>query len=315
MDSPAVNILLSTHDGGQFLPCLLDSLLAQDHRRISILVRDDGSRDNTVDTIRRYASRDGRIRFLNDPGEGQSMGIGYRDSFMALLGSDDSAQYYAFCDQDDFWLPEKVRLGVEALEEAAKDTPHRPMLYTSACQYCDGELRKTATPTATGIAPPFEQTLFYNSALGFTILMNRALRDLVIRFAPPCPGIPHDKLAVQLALLFGRYIADPRRTALYRRHGATVTTTTGSALRLLRTWVANDIFGSTMEYYRRHARELRAALEAEGGAPESALRLLSLFEGGAGARFGWFRRLLFPKRLRPTLPGELALRLCFLIGR
>lgn len=312
MQTPAVDILLSAHNGERYLPALMDSLLAQDYPSLRILIRDNGSRDSTPSIVRGYAGRDGRVRFLNDPGDGQTEDFGYRDSFMKLLASDDTAQYYAFCDQDDVWMPDKVRLGVEALEKAGGG---RPLLYTSSVVFCDGDLNRTATPPAPSKAPPFEQSLFYNAALGFTILMNRPLRDLVLRFEGKCRGIPHDKLAVQLALLFGGYVADPRRTALYRRHGATVTTTTGSAAGLLKTWIAKDVFGPTMEYYRGHARELRAALEGEEGVPGRAMALLGLFGGAPGTRFGWLRRLFFPKRLRPTLPGELALRICLLLGR
>lgn len=306
-------ILLSTYNGGKYLPCQLDSILAQEFRDFRLLVRDDGSGDGTPEILREYAMRDSRVVFVNDPAAGEPpRNLGYRASFLSLLETaGEETAFFAFCDQDDFWMPEKVRLGVEALR--ATD-PSRPALYTSSYYFCDGDLNMTGEPFADAKAPAFERTLFYNAAFGFTIMGNAALRRVVLNAAPCCPSIPHDKLCAQLALLFGKYVADSRRTAFYRRHGKAVTESSGGLLNLVSTWLRNDIFGSNMEQYRKHAEEMLAFLETAGEPPAEAVRMLRLFSSRRSPAT-YLRKLFFGRRMRPTLGGELALRLSFALGK
>jgi glycosyltransferase involved in cell wall biosynthesis len=311
MPHASANILLSAYNGEKFLPRQLDSILAQDFGDFRVLVRDDGSSDGTVRVVRDFARRDPRIVFMNDATGEPPRNMGYRASFLHLLEwAGDSAEFFAFCDQDDFWLPEKVRLGVEALR---KVDPARPALYTSSYDFCDADLNRTGEPFADSKAPLFERTLFYNAAFGFTIMGNSALQRIVLNAAPHCPSIPHDKLCAQLALLFGEYMADNRRTALYRRHGKAVTESYGGALALVSSWLRNDIFGETMKKYRVHAAEMLAYLESKEAPPTEALAALRLFSSGKGPA-SYFKRLLFRKRLRPTLGGELALRISLALG-
>lgn len=303
-----VDILLSTYNGGRFLPCQLDSILAQTHRDFRLVVRDDGSSDATVEIVGRYAAADPRITILRGAPSGN---IGYRASFLALLAAESDADYFAFCDQDDCWKPEKLALAVGALEKAGG----RPALYTSSYDYCDEETRVTGAPAALPPGPPpFRQTLFYNSAFGFTVAINRALREKAIAAAPFCPDVPHDKLCAQLALVFGDYIRDERSTALYRRHSGTVTGSGQSILKKISAWARNDILGGTIAEYRAHARQMSDALGALGRGDCEAARTLRLF--GAAPSFARFlRSLLFTHRLRPSLGGELSLRAAFAIGR
>ena len=49
--NPKVNILLSTYNGEKYLSEQLDSLLAQTYPNITICIRDDGSKDNTLSIL------------------------------------------------------------------------------------------------------------------------------------------------------------------------------------------------------------------------------------------------------------------------
>ena len=61
--SPPVGIGLPTHNGERFIALALESLLAQDHRDLEILVSDNASTDRTPDIVRDFMRRDSRIRF------------------------------------------------------------------------------------------------------------------------------------------------------------------------------------------------------------------------------------------------------------
>lgn len=306
MAQPKVDILLSTWNGEKFLACQLDSLLAQDYPALRVLVRDDGSTDGTVGIIRKYAAADSRIVFVNDPGDGRARNLGYRDSFMELLSREDDAEYYAFCDQDDFWFPEKVRLGVEALEAVGEG---RPALYSSSFDYCDEALNRTSAPPMPRGRNTLRRTLFYSTAFGFTAMLNRALRSRILEFAPKCPALPHDHLCEQLACIYGEHVRDARKTALYRRHAGAVTASFGGAAKLAAGWVRNDLLGSTMATYRKYSRQLLAAIPGDSPEEREARRLLELFGRGRFNPASWLGRVFYPWRLRPTIPGEIALRL------
>ena len=53
-DKPRLAILLSTWNGGKFLAEQLDSLFAQSYTNFVVVVRDDGSSDNTLAILQDY---------------------------------------------------------------------------------------------------------------------------------------------------------------------------------------------------------------------------------------------------------------------
>ena len=55
--APTVNILLATYNGSRHIRRQLDSLLAQTYPHIAIYVRDDGSKDNTVEILKEYMAK------------------------------------------------------------------------------------------------------------------------------------------------------------------------------------------------------------------------------------------------------------------
>lgn len=312
MEQPKVNVLLSTYNGEEYLRCQLDSLLAQDYGNFTVFVRDDGSRDATASIIREYALKDGRIIFMNDPGEGQKAeNLGYKGSFWTLLRQSPEADYYSFCDQDDFWEHNKISRGVAALQEYDRSIP---LLYSSSFDYYDENLQWSGHPALPSVPVQFKDVLFYTPAFGFTIMINGKLRETALS-ASDLTDIPHDCWCEKIAALFGKFVFDPAKTAKYRRHSKTVTYANSSRLQLLSSWLRNDIFGEVMREYRFYTTRLHDEYTGRTGISEEDSEILKLFsdrEKGPGV---YFRRLFFPHRLRPSAGGEIALRLCFLLNR
>ena len=118
-----VAILLSTYNGEKYLEEQLDSLLLQSYQDFVVYIRDDGSSDRTVNIINQYVMKDNR--FIN---VGNSENLGCAASFINLLRNA-SADIYMFCDQDDYWLPNKLQRAVDYF--SAID-PLQPTLY-----HCD----------------------------------------------------------------------------------------------------------------------------------------------------------------------------------
>ena len=103
-------ILLSTFNGEKYLEEQLDSLKSQTFKDVFVLARDDGSSDSTKEILLRNESE----TFKWYSGEN----VGAARSFMLLNNDAPEADYYAYCDQDDYWFPEKLEAAVNILEKS-----------------------------------------------------------------------------------------------------------------------------------------------------------------------------------------------------
>ena len=106
-----VMVLLSSYNGEKYIREQLDSILTQQGVEVTLLVRDDGSRDATPRILREYAERCKNVIVLPEEN------VGCVSSFRKLLTEAynyiDRVDYFAFADQDDVWLPEKLKSGAD----------------------------------------------------------------------------------------------------------------------------------------------------------------------------------------------------------
>lgn len=110
---PLVDILLATYNGAKYLPEQLASLESQTHGDWRLIVRDDGSSDGSLDLVRDWAVETGSDLVVLEDGESR---LGPAQSFGQLLARSD-APYFAFCDQDDVWLAEKIKARLASKEK------------------------------------------------------------------------------------------------------------------------------------------------------------------------------------------------------
>ena len=75
----------------------LDSILNQEQVDLTLLIRDDGSTDGTVNILKEYENLHGNIKWYS----GTNLGCG--KSFFQLVLDAPESDYYAFADQDDVW--------------------------------------------------------------------------------------------------------------------------------------------------------------------------------------------------------------------
>ena len=306
MKIPKVNILLSTYNGEQYIVEQLDSLLAQSYPNIEIFIRDDGSSDSTVSIINHYIKfhPEKKISFLFPPSSENS---GYQKSFWKLLRECPEADYYAFCDQDDIWLPDKVARGVRSLEEKSSSLP---LLYTSSFAYYDNQLNYSGSAPKVNTPIMLKDVLFYTPAFGFTIMINNQLRALAKTF-PENLTIPHDNWCLKAAASLGEIIYDPSVTAKYRRHRKTTTFSDSSLLKMTMQWIKTELFGN--EFHKMYDYNQKFLSVHGSLLPTAEYQILNLFSSNSFS--GWFKRLFYPYRLRPSLGGELALRICFFLNK
>lgn len=208
---PTVAVLLSTCDGARFLPQLLASLAAQDHPSVELLVRDDGSRDATPNLLRQWAASGRPMRLMNGGGK-----LGAPASFLNLLKQSGGAfDYFAFCDQDDLWKPEKLSRAVAAL--APRDR-NQPILYCTRQEYIDQEGHPLGLSPRPLRDMGFANALVENVATGCTLVLNHAARNLVLSRPPERP-VMHDWWCYLTVSAFGSVLYDDWPSIGYRQHG------------------------------------------------------------------------------------------------
>lgn len=230
----SVNVLMSTFNGSRFVEQQLDSILAQTHKHITVHVRDDGSTDDTLNILCQYASRH---KIINVQAHSN---VGAAWSFMELLKeAEPTCSYFAFSDQDDYWLPDKVQNAVAKLDAVGKDIP---ALYCGRLEYADTDLRSIGLSRVPKRLA-FENALVENVATGCTVVLNQAARELIIGHLPG-RIIMHDWWCYIIVSAFGVTIYDEVPQIKYRQHSGNLVGGTpnviGQAVRRLRRFVRSQ---------------------------------------------------------------------------
>lgn len=207
-----IQVLMSTYNGEKYLEEQLDSLLNQSYKNMKILIRDDGSKDRTIDILDEYSKKySEKIKCIY----GENIGV--IASFLELINrSDGNCKYFAFCDQDDIWLKEKVEKAVDKMKDDI------PFLYFSNKILVDENLNILKKETS-NLSITLENSLIENLATGCTVMVNKKLLDVIKN-----KNINHQKILMHDWLLFilsnllGEVYFDKNAYILYRQHSNNV---------------------------------------------------------------------------------------------
>jgi glycosyltransferase involved in cell wall biosynthesis len=250
-----VAILVGTYNGEAYLDEQMRSLCAQTDGDFHILIRDDFSSDRTTQIIARWAEEHSqRITVVED----DRGNLGPTGNFARLMELCD-APYFAFCDQDDVWMPNKVELLLGELRQLE----HRfgattPILVHSDLRVVDQDLRELAPSFFKHLQADLrkghrtDHLIFNNIVTGCALIGNRALLEL----ARPIPaGVRvHDWWLALVAASCGVLRAIPEPTVLYRQHARNVIGAGRQQQRSL--WAARHILQQPRKLRMRMARTM-----------------------------------------------------------
>src|SRR5271157_2863552 len=91
MNQPLVTIITPTYNRADYLPETIESVLSQDYPNIEYIVLDDGSKDNTLEIIKKYSDKI-IIEAHANIGETKTVNKGFRmakGEFICVVNSDD----------------------------------------------------------------------------------------------------------------------------------------------------------------------------------------------------------------------------------
>lgn len=302
MDTVKVCVMLSSYNGEKYISEQIDSILAQELPEqcdLSLIVRDDGSTDSTIDILVEYEGR-GLLTLI----QGENLGV--TGSFFALLNhTAGKYDYYSFSDQDDRWHEDKMFRALSVLSRKDKNIPH---LYCSEYYYCDENLGSPVPSAHNKIDPRVSLLLFENTISGNTIVFNDALASCVIQAG--CNGIYcHDWWVALVASAVGDIEYDDQFYSLdYRRDGRNVSPTGSGQLRLLRYRIKHFIAGDELSIIGKQITKFASAYR--GKLSKHDVKILDVCTSNSR-----IKKAFLPVRLRQTISGEFMLRMLFLTGK
>lgn len=246
-----VVVLMSCFNGELYVKEQIDTILSQKDL-MALCIRDDGSSDNTIPIVKQIieSHREIDIRII----EGRNLGVA--QSFLQLMRYAEtnypSAEYFAFADQDDYWLQDKVEIAVSHLCKTQRDSP---ALYISQYQMADEMLNLIATPKLRANIW-LEAAMVNNIATGCTMVMNRCLVMIINSYLPQKITM-HDYWVYLVALSINADVYyDSESHFLYRQHARNVIGGLGSSF--LDKWTARwfKLFRKGKHYHSNMATEL-----------------------------------------------------------
>lgn len=313
-----VLVLMSTYNGEQYIDEQMQSLLDQVEIELHVLIRDDGSKDGTVEKLKRWAEHypDKFMIML-------SSNMGVVSSFFELIQrSSEHFDYYAFCDQDDVWLPTKLISAIHKLnglsERSSEPARKHPLMYCSTTQMTDESLNPTK------IWPPMPEeklspynALIENVCVGCTMLMNREAMLLIKQQMPKDVDkvIMHDWWVYLSVSCFGEVVFDQNSYILYRQHQHNALG--GATDRLFSKWVKRVkrfIKGKNRYILSRQADEFVAAFGARIKPTylQDINNFLSAYRKGPVRRLQYILQTPF---YRQSASDHLIYKLVYMIGK
>lgn len=214
-----VAILLTTYNSTPFLSALIESLIGQTFENWDLYAMDDGSIDSTKNILIKYSRLYSKIHIVDNP----RIHSGPKENFMYLL-SIIKSDYYMFCDHDDIWLPDKIRISMQRMNLIEQENKNTPIVVHSDLRVVDTQLRLIDDSffRYSGICPrillsSINHLAHSNCVTGCTMLFNHMVKELV--FPVHKYALMHDSwIALKVFANHGIISCIEEPLILYRQH-------------------------------------------------------------------------------------------------
>ncbi len=214
---PSISVAMATYNGATFLREQLDSIISQELPAAEIVCVDDGSSDATLDILHQYSKSSPIPLRIVEHQVNQGVTATFSNALSLVTGD-----YVALADQDDVWLPEKLKKLHQSLEERQWDAvfsdanlvdqDRKPLGYRLlANSRLEGAGLKAALE-----GNLFSQLLRFNVVTGATLMVRRS----VLSRALPIPAEwLHDYWIALVTAATGRIGLCNAPLIEYRQHG------------------------------------------------------------------------------------------------
>jgi glycosyltransferase involved in cell wall biosynthesis len=261
-----LSIAMPVYNGAAYVGEQMESLAAQSRPPDEVVVCDDGSTDGTCEIVAAFAGRADFPVILHENRDN----LGYTKNTEKAVGLCEGEMIF-LCDQDDVWLPDKLRMH----EEVFVTRPEVGGVFSNA-EIVDGELRRTGRDLwwTSGFderrrrrfeRAPFETLLKGNVVYGLTFAFRSAVRDISIPI--PASWDADEWMALFAAVSSKLHFFD-EPLVKYRQHGGNLFGAKGDGT--LKENVERALRDTRFTFYSRLVEHYSLLEERLAGAPEVA---------------------------------------------
>lgn len=227
-----VHIIMAAYNGAAYLKEQIESIRENSFTDWVLWIFDDGSVDGTENLAGEQVVKDKeRIRYIrNEKNKGVTRN--FLDGVKTVLKEqadvikEETDNYFMFCDQDDFWMPDKIEKTLRVMKRYEKKYSKKlPLVVFTDAAITDEKL--------TVINPSFHKSnhlntgkldlphmMMENKLIGCTVMFNTALA-MKLTIIPENARY-HDWWIGLLGAAFGHMVYIPAPTLYYRQHSGNV---------------------------------------------------------------------------------------------
>lgn len=215
-----IDIAVPAYNKAEWLDAFIESLIAQEFQNWRVIIRDDGSKDHTVDKIFEWQRILGeRILILDNP---KRVNLGFLGNYNAVLSACTS-EFVMMGDPDDVWLPNKISLSLKKIIELQKlCAKNIPLLVSTDAEVVDSELNlifksyRLWEKSNWNCINKFNRVIMEGHMLGPTMILNQALLQKALPI--PSNAAYQDWWLTMVSAKFGKNHIINRVTLKYRRN-------------------------------------------------------------------------------------------------
>lgn len=302
MEDSKVVICMSTYNGEKYIKEQIESLLNQTYKNIEIYVRDDGSKDNTIQILQEYENQ-GKIYFI----KGENVGV-VKSFYKCLETAYEQGDIFAYCDQDDRWHKDKIERAVKALDNENQDVP---LLYFSEFNYCDENLKFLSKSNLNKKGTSFENSIVECISFGISEVFNKKLAQKILETGTEDICF-HDWWAYMIAAGLGKVLYDSEPTVEYRRTGSNVSPSGKGKLELQIYRIKKFLLGRYFKTIRKQIDKFKIHFSNE--LDDKNKKVINLFT----VKYNFLKsikKVFYHKMFRQSVLDEILCRILFLFGR
>ena len=313
-------ILMAVYNGESYLSEQIESIVDQTYENWTLLIRDDGSTDDTLPIIKKYSDSDERVELLVDD---KGFSGSSKNNFNVLCAEalQRNYDYYFFSDQDDVWVNNKIEVFLDELIKVDQDSLDKPLLLYSDLSVVD-ENKKMINQSFMNFQglknkdkESLKTLLVQNYVTGCAMAINKSLLTLSHPF--PKNIIMHDWWLAICAAATGKIVYINQPLIYYRQHSLNIVGAKGF-------WsIVNPFDNGFISHWSEGKERFKATIIQAG---ELYTRLLSIKHNDSVSRAlkvsknyslllssGRFRRLIIVMRLGAGRQGVISY--LFFLGR
>lgn len=210
-------VLMSTYNGERFLSEQLQSIENQTYKNWRLVISDDGSSDGTLEIAKKFQQKWGNERLEIRQGPQQ----GFCSNFLSMVcDTNISADLYAFSDQDDIWMAEKLSRAIAYFTSVTDQS--FPRVYCGRTQIVDEELNALGFSPLFSLPRSFRNAIVQSIAGGNTMVFNQVAKELLEQ-AGLQKAVSHDWWLYQMTTGAGGVVFyDPEPSLMYRQHAGSL---------------------------------------------------------------------------------------------